>query len=113
VLVMDFDTYPVAKDPRLWFEDRLHGSTVGHIKVAEALAWRLGIAGFDESWADLLEGEPGPPRPRIPITGDMDWAVNHLLPWLGKGIRRLPRGFGVPRKRPVPTVVPKSQVRVD
>jgi hypothetical protein len=113
VLVMDFEAYPVAKDPRLWFEDRLHGNTLGHIKVAAGLAWRLGIDGFDERWADLLEGEAGPPRPRVPITGDFDWAVNYLLPWLGKGIRRLPRGLGIERKRPVPTVVPKSPLRVD
>jgi lysophospholipase L1-like esterase len=107
VLVMDFEAYPVAKDPRLWYEDRLHGNTLGHIKVAAGLACRLGIASFDESWAELLEGEPDPLRPRVPITGDMDWAVNYLLPWLGKGIRRLPSGLGIERKRPVPTVVPK------
>jgi lysophospholipase L1-like esterase len=112
VLVMDFDAHPVAKDPRLWFEDKLHGNTLGHIRVAAALAWRLGIAGFDESWADPLPGEPPPPRPRVPITGDMDWTVHYLLPWLGKGIRRVPRGFGILRKRPVPTVVRKSRPRV-
>jgi lysophospholipase L1-like esterase len=114
VLVMDFDAYPVAKDPRLWFEDRLHSNTVGHIKIAEALAWRLGIPGFDEAWADRLLGEPGPPLPPVPINGDFDWAVHYLLPWLGKrGIRRLPSGLGIERKRPVPTVVPKSHLRVD
>jgi lysophospholipase L1-like esterase len=113
VLVLDFDAYPVAKDPRLWFEDRLHSNTLGHIKIAAALAWQLGIAGFDESWADLLEGDPEPPRPRVPISGDFDWAVHYLLPWLGNGIRRLPPGLGVQRKRPVPTIVPPSRLRVD
>ena len=113
MLVMDFEAYPVAKDPRLWFEDRLHGNTLGHIKIAAALAWRLGVAGSDERWADPLDGEPAPPRTRVPITGDMDWAVNHLMPWLGKGIRRVPHGLGVERKRPVPTIVPKSRQRVD
>jgi lysophospholipase L1-like esterase len=108
-LVLDFDAYPAAKDPRLWYEDRLHGSTLGHAKAAAAMAWRLGIAGFDESWAYPLEGVPEPPRPRVPIAGDMDWAVHYLLPWLGKGVRRVPRGYGIPRKRPVPTAVPKSQ----
>ena len=110
---MDFDAYPVAKDARLWFEDRLHSNTLGHVKIAAALAWRLGIAGFDESWAELLEGEAEPPRPRVPITGDFDWAVNHLLPWLGKEIRRLPRGLGIERKRPLPTIVPKSRQHVE
>jgi lysophospholipase L1-like esterase len=112
VQVMDFEAYPVAKDPRLWFEDRLHGSTLGHVTVAAGLAWRLGIDSFDESWADPLDGEPDAARLRVPIA-DFDWAVNYLLPWLGKGIRRLPRGLGLERKRPVPTVVPKSHLRVD
>ena len=114
VLVMDFEAYPVATDRRLWFDDRWHCNSLGHIKIAEALAWRLGIAGFDESWAHSLEGEPAQQlRPRVPIAGDMDWAVHHLLPWVGKGIRRLPAGFGIEAKRPVPTVVPRSRQRVD
>jgi lysophospholipase L1-like esterase len=113
VLVMDFEAYPVATDPRLWFEDRWHVNSLGHTKVAEALAWRLGIAGFDESWADPLDAEPAPTPPRAPITGDVDWAVRHLLPWVGKGIRRLPGGLGIDRKRPVPTIVPRSRQHVD
>ena len=113
VLVMDFDTYPMAKDPRLWFEDRLHGNELGHQTVAAALAWRLGIAGFDESWADPLEGETPRPRSREHITGDIDWAVHYLGPWLGKGIRRIPGGWGIERKRPLPTLVPKTTERVE
>ena len=113
VLVMDFETYPMAKDPRLWFEDRLHGNELGHQTVAAALAWRLGIAGFDESWADPLEGDMPKPRPREHISGDIDWAVHYLAPWLGKGIRRVPRGWGIERKRPLPTLVPKTTQRVE
>ena len=48
VVVMDFEQYPITQDPRLWFADRLHGNELGHQKVAAALAWRLGIDGFDE-----------------------------------------------------------------
>ena len=113
VLVMDFEAYPVATDRRLWFDDRWHCNSLGHLKIAEALAWRLGVAGFDESWADPLEGEPAPPRPRIPIAGDVDWAVHYLAPWVSQGIRRLPAGLGIDRKRPVQTVVPPSRQRVD
>ena len=112
VLVMDFDAYPVTTDRRLWFDDRWHCNSLGHIKIAEALAWRLGIAGFDESWADLQD-RPATPQPRIPIAGDIDWAVHYLAPWLGKGIRRLPAGLGVEPKRPVPMIVPRSRQRVD
>jgi lysophospholipase L1-like esterase len=108
VLVMDFEAYPVAEDPRLWFEDRLHGNELGHATVAAGLAWRLGIAGFDESWAIPLEGRVTHLRPREQLAGDFDWAVHYLMPWLGKGIRRLPHGQGIQRKRPIPTVLPKS-----
>ncbi len=109
---MDFEAYPVAQDPRLWFEDRLHGNALGHQTVARALAWRLGLPGFDQSWAEPLAGDPPPrPRAREQFVGDFDWAVHYLAPWLGKGIRRLPHGLGVEPKRPLPTVVPRTAVR--
>ena len=110
-LVLDFERYPVAEDPRLWFEDRLHGNELGHELVAAALAWRLGINGFDESWTEPLHGEFAKPHGRAQFSGDFDWAVHYLAPWLGKGIRRIPHGRGVPRKRPVPTIVPKQRAR--
>jgi lysophospholipase L1-like esterase len=110
-LVLDFERYPVAQDPRLWFEDRLHGNELGHQLVAAALAWRLGIAGFDQDWAEPLTGEVPKPRGREQFTGDFDWTVHYLVPWLGKGIRRIPHGLGVDRKRPVPSLVPKSRAR--
>jgi lysophospholipase L1-like esterase len=112
VLVMDFQRYPVAEDPRLWFEDRLHGNALGHELVAAALAARLGVPGFDESWANPLSGEPERPRPRQRIAGDVDWTVHYLAPWLGKGIRGIPHGLGVAPKRPIPTVVPKTPSQV-
>ena len=113
VLVMDFEQYAVAEDPRLWFEDHLHGNELGHQTVAAALAWRLGIDGFDERWADPLEGDLNRPTGREKFRGDVDWARNYVGPWLSKGIRGVRQGRGVQRKRPVPTVVPKSHVRAD
>jgi lysophospholipase L1-like esterase len=40
VLVMDFLQHPIIPDPRLFSEDRLHASELGHERLAAALAWR-------------------------------------------------------------------------
>ena len=109
VLVMDFQSYPIAEDPRLWFEDRLHGNELGHQRIAAAMAWRLGIAGADESWAEPLDDEPTRRRFREQLASDVDWVRRYLGPWLGKGLRGLPHGNGIEPKRPVPTVVPRSE----
>jgi len=113
VLVMDFEQYPVATDPRLWFEDHLHGNELGHQTVAAALAWRLGIDGFDERWAELPDGESAWPTGREKLQGDLDWARHYVAPWLSKGIRGIRQGRGVQRKRPNPTVLPKSPTPTD
>jgi lysophospholipase L1-like esterase len=111
VLVMDFQAYPVTADPRLWFEDRLHGNSVGHELVARALAARLGIDGFDDSWADPITDGAQRRRVREQLAGDVDWAVHYLAPWVGKGLRGIPQGAGLTAKRPVPTLVPRSSSR--
>jgi hypothetical protein len=76
------------------------------------LAWRLGIDGF-EGWAEVLEGEPVRPQGREKLIGDIDWARNYVAPWLGKGMRGIRHGFGIERKRPIPTVVAKSRILSD
>jgi lysophospholipase L1-like esterase len=107
VRVVDFQRYSIAEDPRLWYEDRLHGNSLCHQLMAAALAWRLGLEGFDESWASALPDEPTRLGAREQISGDLDWAVRYLAPWVGKGIRRIPHGYGRECKRPIPTVMPK------
>ncbi len=108
VIVMDFQQYPMTEDPRLWYEDRLHGNPLGHERVAAALAWRLGIDGMDESWSEPLEADTVVRRPREQLVGDLDWAVHYLAPWLGRGIRGVPSNRKVKAKRPVPTPVEKT-----
>ncbi len=108
VLVMDFQRYPIAEDPRLWYDDRLHGNSLGHERVASALAWRLGIPGADASWADPFPEELVRPKPRERLSSDVDWAVHHFGPFLSKGLRGIRQGWGIEPKRPVPTLVEKS-----
>ncbi len=111
VLMVDFQRYPIAEDPRLWYDDRLHGNSLGHERVAAALAWRLGIPGADLSWTDPLPDEFVRPRPRQRLSGDVDWALHHFGPFLANGLRGIRQGWGIEPKRPVPTLVEKSPSR--
>lgn len=104
VLVMDLQRYPVTEDPRLWFEDRLHGNPRGHALVAAALAWRLGVPGSDETWSQLPD-DPSRRRSREQLVGDLDWVVRYLAPWVGRNLRGIPYSRDVTAKRPVPTLV--------
>lgn len=109
VLVMDFQHYPITEDPRLWFEDRLHGNELGHQRMAAALAWRLGVEGSDEAWAEPLNDEPSRRRLREQLGSDVEWVRRYLAPWVGRSIIGIPYGGRVVAKRPVPTVVPRSE----
>jgi lysophospholipase L1-like esterase len=108
VLVMDFLEHPIIPDPRLFSEDRLHASELGHERLAAALAWRLGIEGADMSWADPFPEAPPRLRTREQLAADVEWARRYVAPWLSKGIRRVPHGSGLTAKRPVLSPVPKQ-----
>lgn len=99
VLLLDVDRYPVASDPRLWHEDRLHANAEGHARIAAGLASLLGLPGFDERWADPL-----PPRAPASAIGraaaEIHWLSAYLAPWLLRRLLGRSSGDGVSAKRP-------------
>ncbi len=99
VLLLDVDRYPVASDPRLWHEDRLHANAEGHARIAAGLASVLGIAGFDERWA-----EPLPLRAPVAISSqvasELKWVATYLTPWLIRRLLGRSSGDGIVAKRP-------------
>jgi lysophospholipase L1-like esterase len=100
-IVVDVASYPHASDPRLWSEDRLHGNTAGHAKVAHALAWGLQLPGFDDSWRAPLP--PATPPPRVDLMlAEVAWVRQHAMPWLWRNATGRSAGDGVEPKRPVP-----------
>ena len=98
-LLLDFATYPVAEDPRLWSADRLHANSAGHERIAAALAWKLGLPGTDEAWGLLL---PAAPRPGVLATlgGEIAWLARWFLPWVWRHARGRSSGDGMAPKRP-------------
>lgn len=99
-LLLDVAQYPVACDPRLWHEDRLHANADGHRRIAAGLAATLGLPGFDETWAAPLPSMPAP-TPWSRIRADAHWAATYLLPWLMRRLTGRSSGDGVVAKRPV------------
>lgn len=98
-LLLDVAQFPVACDPRLWHEDRLHANAEGHRRIAAGLASVLGLPGFDGDWATPL-----PPRepPSLLARGaaELQWIASYLAPWLLRRLTGRSSGDGIEPKRP-------------
>lgn len=96
-VVVDLDREPVASHPALWDDDRLHGNSEGHRRIALALAEALGVPVSDDWRAPL----PDVPRhlPRV-LLGEVRWVVTHLVPWAVRHTRGQSSGDIITCKRP-------------
>ncbi len=98
-LVADVGAHPVAGDPRLWSEDRLHANALGHERIAAALADTLGLPGATPDWRQPLPA-PAPRRPHEVARAEAVWLRTHFAPWLNRRLRGQSSGDGVTAKRP-------------
>lgn len=99
VVVADLAASPIATDPRLWAEDRLHANAEGHRRIAEGLAHALHLPAAD--WAAPLDDPPvawGREQ-------DREWRRTHLYPWMGRRLRRTSSGDGLTARHPEWTTV--------
>ncbi|MER5871969.1 SGNH/GDSL hydrolase family protein [Streptomyces sp. NPDC002044] len=98
--VLDLWSLRSVQDRRAWDGDRLHLSPEGHTRVALRAAQVLGI----RVPADADPDQPWPPqRPRgsVDTTRDnIQWAREHLAPWIGRRLRGESSGDHVAAKRP-------------
>lgn len=99
VLVVDAAEHPLAVDPRLWHEDRLHANSEGHARIAEGLAHALGLPGFDDAWTRPLAVPPRVSRAPA-VVGELQWAAKYLTPWLVRRMMGKSSGDGIVPKRP-------------
>lgn len=83
--VADLAVEPLAGDPALWHDDRLHANSEGHRRVALALAEVLGVESGD--WREPLPAVDGPGTPAV-VLRETAWVATHLLPWLGRRLLR-------------------------
>jgi lysophospholipase L1-like esterase len=70
--LLDFATYPVATDPRLWHEDRIHANATGHARIADALAFALALPDTDDTWRSDLPPLP-PPTLGRKLEAEIKW----------------------------------------
>lgn len=98
-LCVDFAAYPVSVDPRLWSDDRLHANSLGHARIAAALAHALGLPEVDASWQEPLPTHPTPTL-GSKITTEIRWTRRHLIPWLWRHARGRSLGDDRQPKRP-------------
>jgi lysophospholipase L1-like esterase len=95
-LLLDLAAYEVASDPRLWSRDRLHANSDGHARIADAVAYHLGLT-TDETWKHPLPPDPASRTARL--AEDLHWARHYVLPWLWRRVRA--RSGHAVAKRPV------------
>jgi lysophospholipase L1-like esterase len=87
------------RDWRMWAEDRIHLTTDGHARVAQAALVGLGLEPDDASWDDPLT--PLPPTPRMQkAREDAAWVREHLYPWATRRLRGKSSGDERVPKRP-------------
>ena len=98
-ILVDFAAYPVATDPRLWSEDRIHANSAGHTRIAEALAQALGLPGSNDAWREPLATPLAQTR-RQWWAAEARWVRRHLLPWLWMSLCGQSTGDGHRPKRP-------------
>jgi lysophospholipase L1-like esterase len=103
-VLVDLAAVPVLTDRRLWHEDRLHLAPEGHARVAAAVLAALGVPepgvrpdDGPDWWRSALPGSPRATR-RAALVADVRWVRLHLLPWIGRRLRGVSSGDGVPPK---------------
>lgn len=86
-------------DWRMWSDDRIHLTSDGHRRVAQAALVALGLPPDDERWDDPLA--PLPPLPLAArVRADAVWLRTHASPWMARRLHGRSSGDGRSPKRP-------------
>lgn len=102
--VLDLWGMRALLDWRMWADDRIHLTTEGHARVAQAALVGLGLAPDVPDWDE--PPAPLPPVPRLAqVRDDARWAKVHLYPWATRRLHGTSSGAHRTAKRPNPSPV--------
>ena len=85
----------VMDDDRLWDQDRLHLSAVGHEIASRSALHALGLG--PDSWRTPFDPQESRPWMRR-TASDVAWITGHVLPWLGRRVRGSSSGDAITPK---------------
>ena len=88
-----------TQDWRMWGEDRIHPSSLGHERITQAALLALGLPETDPEWQ-----VPLPPMSRATrhekLREHATWAKTHAAPWVERRLRDTSSGADLRPKRP-------------
>jgi lysophospholipase L1-like esterase len=97
VEVLDLFSLDLSADPAMWSHDRIHGSAVGHTRIAAGMAELVGLPGSDHSWAVAQ----APVHGRVQtVLREASWLATFLVPFLYRQVRGKGPGTTAAAKRP-------------
>lgn len=99
VAVVEAIEHPVTADRRIWSSDRLHANSLGHARIAAAVAHALDLPGSDDSWTRALDPLPAPTRWQA-TRAELRWLTTYVAPWLIRRACGRSSGDGRTAKRP-------------
>lgn len=97
--LVDLYGAPSMTQHDVWSDDRVHGSTYGHMLFAAAAAEALGLPGSNHDWA-YAGTAAGAPTLFSRLYSQLQWTRNLLAPWMYHHARGISSGDGRPPKRP-------------
>ncbi|UFU03542.1 SGNH/GDSL hydrolase family protein [Ruania suaedae] len=89
------------QDWRMWAQDRIHLSPLGHARVADAALVALGLEPEHPDWDVPLTRLPAPPTAQR-LRADAAWMHRDVLPWAGRRLRGRSSGDTQQAKRSQP-----------
>jgi lysophospholipase L1-like esterase len=97
--LVDLYAAPSMTELDTWSDDRVHGSTLGHIRFTEAAVEALGLPGGNHGWAHP-SGPPQRATLREQAYAQLQWTRHMLLPWAWRHLQGRSTGDGREPKRP-------------